>query len=52
MFNRWDYSDAMPRLPVMGTGLLPLLQWLAVPLLVLWFVRRQIGIPASVRKRD
>ena len=42
MFQRWTYSDAMPRLPV-GTGLLPLLQWLVIPLLVLWFVRRQIA---------
>lgn len=41
--ERWAYSDAMPRLPVLGTGLLPLLQWLALPPLVLWFVRRQIG---------
>lgn len=42
MFQRWAYSDAMPRLPIIGTGLLPLLQWLAIPPLVLWFVRRQI----------
>jgi hypothetical protein len=33
----------MPRLPVIGTGLLPLLQWLVIPPLVLWFVRRQIA---------
>ena len=43
MFQRWAYSDAMPRLPFIGTGLLPLLQWLAIPLVVLWFVRRQIS---------
>lgn len=43
MFQRWAYSDAMPRVPVIGTGLLPLLQWLLIPLLVLWFVRRQIA---------
>ena len=43
MFQRWAYSDAMPRLPVIGTGLLPLLQWFVIPLLVLWFVRRQIA---------
>ena len=44
--ERWAYSDAMPRLPILGTGLLPLLQWLTLPPLVLWFVRRQIGAPA------
>jgi hypothetical protein len=43
VLERWAYSDAMPRLPVLGTGLLPLLQWLALPPLVLWFVRRQIA---------
>ena len=46
VFKRWDYSDAMPRLPILGTGFLPLLQWLVLPPLVLWFVRRQIGAPA------
>jgi len=43
VLDRWTYSDAMPRVPILGTGLLPLLQWLALPPLVLWFVRRQIG---------
>ena len=47
VLERWTYSDAMPRLPILGTGLLPLLQWLALPPLVLWFVRRQIGARAS-----
>ena len=41
--ERWAYSDAMPRLPVLGTGLLPVIQWLVIPPLVLWFARRQIG---------
>ena len=43
VLDRWAYSDAMPRLPVLGTGLLPVIQWLTIPPLVLWFVRRQIG---------
>jgi hypothetical protein len=43
VLGRWSYNDNMPRLPVLGTGLLPLIQWLVVPALVLWFVRRQIG---------
>lgn len=29
----WAYREAMPRLPVLGTGLTPVLQWIAVPLL-------------------
>ena len=40
--GRWAYTTTMPRLPLIGTGLLPLLQWLVIPPLVLWFARRQI----------
>lgn len=43
VLERWTYSDAMPRLPILGTGLLPIIQWLLIPPLVVWFVRRQIG---------
>ena len=32
----WAYSDLMPVLPVFGTGLSPLLQWVVVPTLALW----------------
>ena len=44
--NRWVYGDDMVTLPVLGTGLLPLLQWIVVPSLVVWFVKRQV--PASM----
>ena len=40
--HRWVYSELMPRLPPFGTGLSPLLQWVVVPLLVLFVVKRQI----------
>ena len=33
----WAYSEWMPVLPVTGTGLSPLLQWIVVPTLALWF---------------
>jgi hypothetical protein len=32
----WAYSDLMPILPVIGTGLAPLLQWIVIPTLALW----------------
>lgn len=41
--QRWAYADSMPVVPVLGTGLLPLMQWIILPPLVVWFVRRQIG---------
>lgn len=38
----WRYTPSMPVVPIIGTGLAPLMQWIIVPPLVLWFVRRQI----------
>ena len=32
----WTYSDLMPVVPVIGTGLAPLLQWCVVPTLAQW----------------
>lgn len=40
--ERWSYGPDMPRLPVLGTGLLPTLQWLVVPPLALKLTARQL----------
>lgn len=40
--GRWTYAESMPRIPWLQTGLLPLLQWLLIPPILLWMVRRQI----------
>jgi hypothetical protein len=40
--HSWTYSAAMPVVPGIGVGLLPLLQWVVLPPLVAWFVKRQI----------
>jgi hypothetical protein len=32
----WGYSELMPLVPVIGTGLAPLLQWIVVPTLAMW----------------
>ena len=42
VLDRWHYAEAMPIVPAIGVGLLPILQWLVLPPLVLWFVRRQL----------
>lgn len=39
----WAYRDLMPRLPWLGTGLTPILQWIAVPGLGFWFASRNPG---------
>ena len=44
----WRYAASMPVTPWLGIGLAPLLMWLVVPLLVLWFVGRQVGQRSGV----
>lgn len=40
VLDGWQCADGMPRVPPLGTGLAPLLQWTVLPPLVLWVVRR------------
>ncbi|MBA3520493.1 MAG: cytochrome c biogenesis protein CcdA, partial [Rhizobiales bacterium] len=40
--GRWQYSEAMPVIPFLEIGLVPILQWIFVPLVTAWFVRRQL----------
>ena len=42
VWSRWTYAPFMPRLPLLGTGALPLLHWIVLPPILLWIVRRQI----------
>ena len=36
----WTYAVWMPVLPVLGTGLSPLAQWLVIPTAAFWWARR------------
>jgi len=47
----WTYSDWMPTLPWIGTGLSPLLQWFAIPSLALHALRRRLGPSARLFRR-
>ena len=38
----WQYADAMPIIPLIGVGLAPVMQWIVLPPLAIWFVKRQI----------
>jgi hypothetical protein len=40
VWGRWTYGDEMLRLPIAGTGLSPLLQWVIIPMIVLWYLFR------------
>ena len=41
ILRRWSYTAAMPVLPLVGTGLTPLLQWLIVPGIAFAIIARQ-----------
>lgn len=46
---RWKYSSLMPVLPVIGTGIVPLLQWVVAPLITLATLRKlALGDSGSV----
>lgn len=47
--QNWTYSPNMPLVPGVNIGVTPLLQWVVLPLLVIWFVRRQIQDHAAGR---
>lgn len=36
----WAYSDLMPIIPLIDTGLSPVTQWIVVPLIGFWWARR------------
>lgn len=46
-FQSWTYSLRLPVVPGVDIGLTPLAQWIVLPLVVAWFVRRQLAGGAS-----
>ena len=44
VLRSWAYGDLMPRLPGIGIGLSPLLQWLVIPPLAFWLTYRRVHI--------
>ena len=36
----WAYRDIMPIVPLINAGLTPMLQWIVLPILGLWWARR------------
>lgn len=52
----WTYAAAMPVVPVLGTGLSPLLQWIVVPCLAFWRAARGRAMesrpPGATRRRS
>jgi hypothetical protein len=60
----WTYSTLMPVVPMTGTGLTPLGQWIVIPVAAFWWARRRqrtssdaVGsdassVPSSLRARE
>lgn len=40
--DRWSYAETMPTLLLVGTGLTPLLQWILLPPIIIFFTQRQL----------
>ena len=45
----WDYSDLMPVVPVIETGLSPLLQWIIIPIAASFWAFRSLPQPNSLQ---
>jgi hypothetical protein len=45
--HSWSYTEAMPVLPPLGTGLTPFLQWLIVPGIALLYIGRKVSLPKA-----
>ena len=41
VLNRWQYATVMPTLPIIGTGIAPILQWLIIPSIIVFMMRRR-----------
>ena len=48
--THWSYSPLMPVVPGPKVGLTPVLQWLLLPPLIVWFVRSQLGLVHTLRR--
>jgi hypothetical protein len=40
--NSWSYSDYMPLLPYANIGVVPLIQWIILPPVIIFITKRQI----------
>jgi hypothetical protein len=45
VWGLWSYSEAMPMIPILEVGLIPLLMWSVLPPLLSWLAHRQINEP-------
>jgi hypothetical protein len=47
--GRWAYAPSMPVIPALGVGLVPILQWLVIPPVALFILRRHhLGVSGRI----
>lgn len=49
--GNWGYTDLMPIVPPIGSGLSPLAQWIVIPLGAFWWARRTPAARAQMIER-
>ena len=50
VLGRWEYAANQPRLPLLGTGVAPLAQWILLPPFTLWLARRHLFGPSRTEQ--
>lgn len=46
----WAYTELMPTIPLLDTGLSPILQWIFIPLAGFWWARRPLARAMTPRE--
>ncbi len=44
----WQYSEIMPVIPWINVGLTPIVQWIIVPLVLVFIIRKQLGLKHKI----
>lgn len=50
VFKSWDYNETMPMIPLTGIGLTPVLQWIVVPMVVIFLVRDHLIVSIAAEE--
>lgn len=48
----WAYAAGMPTLPLIGSGVSPLAQWIVIPLAAFWWAHRPFGSANQPKETD
>lgn len=49
--GNWAYADLMPTLPLIGSGVSPLAQWIVIPFAAFWWAQRPMSPQVRPKER-